>query len=73
MDDRPTEKRVAFLVVIFFCLVMGASALTIINYLKTSQIETAVRYQEQRLKAIEIETQKIQKATQRTTSETTKK
>jgi len=52
---------------------MGASALTIINYLKNSEIETAVRYQEQRLKAIEIETQKIQKATQRTTSETTKK
>ena len=73
MDDRQTEKRVAFLVVIFFCLVMGTSVLTIINYLKNSQIETAVRYQEQRLKAIEIETQKIQKAIQGSTSETTKK
>ena len=67
MDDRPTEKRVAFLVVIFFCLVMGTSVLTIINYLKNSEIETAVRYQGQRLKTIETETQKIQKTTQGTT------
>lgn len=61
MEERPTEKRVAFLVVIFFCLVMGTSALTVVNFLMDSSTTDTIQYHEERIEAIEKELNSIQK------------
>lgn len=72
MEERPTEKKVLFLIVIFFCLVLGACALAIVNYLQTGGIAANSDYQEKKLRSVEIEVDKIKKPVQQPTENTVK-
>jgi hypothetical protein len=73
MEERPAEKKVSFLLVIFLCLVIGACALAIVNYLLTGKITADLDYQKRKSRSVESELDKIKKPVQQPPENTIKK